>query len=147
MTPLQMKIVAMAERHMERVVDVARNAERRRRERNCAKSRACYHRKSDEEKLALSRRRTARMKELHGEDYFAELGRAWRGTASGKASIDSYNGSEKHRACQRAYRASMLERDREGMREKAREWAARARTRAKARALWMLVEWNSELKE
>lgn len=147
MTPLQMKIVAMADRHMERVVEVARESERRRKAKNSAKAHRLYARKSPEEKLALSRKKKARMRELHGDGYFYEMNKRWRGTAKGKRCVDTYNGSDKHRMCQREYRARMMEKDREGMLQKDRERAARSRRKARARALWMLVEWNSQLKE
>lgn len=140
MTPLQMKIVAMEARHMERVVEVARESERRRRARNSARCRKSYARKSPDEKLELSRRHKARMRELHGDGYFYDLNKTWRGTERGKASVDRYNGSEKHRECQRRYRARMKERDREGYSALERARVARGRRKLKVEALWLLVE-------
>lgn len=83
--------------HVCRVILASVDAERRRKDRNNAKAKRFYARKSPEEKLELSRRKRGRMKELHGEGYYYGLSKAWRGTEKGKAQVTSYNRSESHR--------------------------------------------------
>lgn len=125
--------------HVCRVILASVDAERRRKDRNNAKAKRFYARKSPEEKLELSRRKRGRMKELHGEGYYYGLSKAWRGTEKGKAQVTSYNRSESHRACERAYRARQMEKDREGFLAKDRERAARNRRRKREWALWALL--------
>lgn len=133
-----------ADGHLEKVVAVTERAEERRKARNNEKARRAFARKSPEEKLELSRRKKARMRELHGDGYYYEQNRAWRGTEKGRKCVEAYNRSEGHRESERAYRQRKMAEDREGVLRKDRERAAEYRRRRKAWALWVLLTWMGE---
>lgn len=135
---------AHADDHLARVAEASKRSEERRRARNNAKAHRSYARKSAEEKLELSRRKKARMRELHGDGYYCEQTRAWRETESGRKCVDRYNASEKHRECQRRYRARLKAKDQDGVLKKDRERVAEYRRLRKAWALWALLTWMGE---
>lgn len=132
----------MLEREMEHAEGVAKaicRAEDLRKARQNAKAKRAWERKSAEEKAELTRRKRARMKELHGEGYYVEHNRAWHRTERGKACVKSYNGSEGHRKSARKYRQKKMEEDREGFLLKERERAARARRTRRVVALMAML--------
>lgn len=77
MAMVHAKMQAHADDHLARVAEASKRSEERRRARNNAKAHRSYARKSTEEKLELSRRKKARMRELHGDGYYYEQNRAW----------------------------------------------------------------------
>lgn len=144
-TMARQRILDGLDRHASLVVQAAEASEERRKARERTKSHRRYSRLTAEEKLELSRRKKSRMRELHGDGYFYGLHKAWRRTAKGRACVEAYNHSEKHLECHRRYRERQMAKDREGYLREQRERKAARRRFLKLEALWLLVEWNSNI--
>lgn len=133
------RLIASQEGHLEKVVAAATASETRRKAKQAAKARRRHARRTPEEKKVLSQHKTARAKELHGQDFFVNLGRAFRDTAEGIRAVREYNHSDSHRRANHEYLQRLKEQDPEGYALKQRERKRQGRIRAKARSLWALL--------
>ena len=133
------RLIASQEGHLEKVVASATDSETRRKAKQAAKARRRHARRTPEEKKALSQHKTARAKELHGQDFFVNLGRAFRDTAEGIRAVREYNHSDSHRRANHEYLQRLKEQDPEGYALKQRERKRQERIRAKSRGLWFML--------